>query len=240
MARTKPQFAPAIAPLWHANDIQQRPLATLIPYARNARTHSPDQVRQLAASIQEFGFTTPVLIDADGIIIAGHGRVLAAEQLGLGEVPCITAPEDWSDAKRRAYTLADNKLALNAGWDADLLRVELAELDALVAQGALSLDLAIIGFSPEDLARLHDDADQAALASLASGEDDGETAPAGEGTAASGQDELTAFSTPISHDDLTVVHTAIRAAKRLHGSQTTGEALTDICRSWLEDREPSA
>src|SRR5918993_1596257 len=96
--------------------IAWRPLGELIPYARNPRTHSDAQVAQIAASIREFGWTNPVLIDGDNGILAGHGRVLAARKLGLETVPVIELA-GLSDAERRAYILADNKLALNAGWD---------------------------------------------------------------------------------------------------------------------------
>lgn len=99
----------------------------LIPYARNSRTHSEAQVAQIAASIKEFGFTNPVLIDGEGGIIAGHGRVMAARQLGLADVPCLRLGY-LSDAQKRAYIIADNKLALNAGWDDQMLALELREL----------------------------------------------------------------------------------------------------------------
>jgi len=99
----------------------------LIPYARNSRTHSDAQVAQIAASIKEFGFTNPVLIDADGGIIAGHGRVMGARQLGLAEVPCIRLGH-LTDAQRRAYVIADNRLALNAGWDDAMLALEMRDL----------------------------------------------------------------------------------------------------------------
>lgn len=118
-----------------------------MPYARNARTHSDEQVAQIAASIREWGWTVPVLIDEDGGLIAGHGRVLAARKLGLAEIPVMVAT-GWSEAQKRAYVLADNKLALNAGWDADLLRVELADLQAF------DFDLGLTGFSDEELAGL--------------------------------------------------------------------------------------
>lgn len=122
-------------------------MASLIPYARNARTHSDDQVAQIAASIREWGWTTPVLVDEAGGIIAGHGRVMAARKLGLAEVPVMVAA-GWSEAQRRAYVLADNKLALNAGWDTDLLKVELGELQ----EGGF--DLGLTGFSGDELAAL--------------------------------------------------------------------------------------
>jgi len=125
-----------------------RPVAELIPYARNARTHSAAQVAQIAASIKEFGWTNPVLIDGTGGIIAGHGRVLAARQLGIDPVPCI-ALDHLSEAQRRALTLADNKLALNAGWDQELLQLELTDL------GGLGIDLGLTGFSADELAALN-------------------------------------------------------------------------------------
>jgi DNA modification methylase len=119
----------------------------LIPYARNSRTHSDAQVAQIAASIKEFGFTNPVLIDEDGGIIAGHGRTLAARKLGLAEVPCLRLSY-LSEAQKKAYVIADNKLALNAGWDDEMLKVELSELKDL------DFDLSLIGFDADELANL--------------------------------------------------------------------------------------
>ena len=132
---------------WPADKVERRPVAALIPYARNARTHSDAQIAQIAASIKEWGWTTPVLIDPEGSIIAGHGRVMAARKLGLTEVPVMVA-EGWSDAQKKAYVLADNQLALNAGWDSDLLALELKDLDA----NGFKLDL--IGFDDNFLANL--------------------------------------------------------------------------------------
>ena len=117
---------------------------TLIPYAGNSRTHSAEQVAQIAASIKEFGFNNPVLVDADGGIIAGHGRVMAAQKLGLDEVPTICL-DHLTDAQRRAYVIADNKLALNAGWDEEALQ---AELDRLRDE---DFNLEVVGFTDEDL-----------------------------------------------------------------------------------------
>jgi len=119
----------------------------LIPYVRNSRTHSDAQVAQIAASIKEFGFTNPVLIDEDGGIIAGHGRTLAARKLGLTEVPCLRLSY-LSEAQKKAYVIADNKLALNAGWDDEMLKVELSELKDL------DFDLSLIGFDADELANL--------------------------------------------------------------------------------------
>lgn len=119
-------------------------LSTLTPYVRNSRTHSPQQVKQIAASIREFGFTNPILIDEDGTIIAGHGRVLAAEHLQMKEVPAIRLAY-LSDAQKRAYVIADNKIAENAGWDEEMLKIELSDLHSD------GYDLGIIGFEPEEL-----------------------------------------------------------------------------------------
>lgn len=110
-----------------ARKITQQPTSALVPYARNSRTHSAEQVAQIAASIREFGFTNPVLVDDAGGIVAGHGRVMAAQHLGMAEVPTISV--GWlSESQRRAYVIADNQLALNAGWDESVLVQEVAWL----------------------------------------------------------------------------------------------------------------
>jgi DNA modification methylase len=116
----------------------------LIPYAKNSRTHSEAQVAQIAGSIKEFGFNNPVLIDEENGIIAGHGRVMAAQKLGLQAVPCIRLAH-LSDTQRKAYVIADNRLALNAGWDDQMLTVELQELDSE------SFDLSLLGFEADEL-----------------------------------------------------------------------------------------
>jgi ParB-like chromosome segregation protein Spo0J len=127
--------------------IAWRPLGELIPYAHNPRTHSDAQVAQIAASIREFGWTNPVLVDGQNGIIAGHGRVLAARKLGLERVPVIELAH-MSEAQKRAYVLADNQLALNANWDDELLRLELADLSEL------GFDLELIGFGAGEFERL--------------------------------------------------------------------------------------
>lgn len=116
----------------------------LIPYANNSRTHDDAQVAQIATSIREFGFTNPILIDGEGGIIAGHGRLMAARKLGLDTVPCITL-DNLTDTQKKAYIIADNKLALNAGWDEELLE---GELQALHAD---SFDMGLLGFSAQEL-----------------------------------------------------------------------------------------
>ena len=119
-------------------------VADLIPYLRNSRTHSDEQVTKIAASIKEFGFLNPVIIDGESGIIAGHGRVMAAKKLGLEEVPVIEASH-LTEAQRRAYVIADNRLALDAGWDEEMLRVEFAELEEL------GFDLELTGFDADEL-----------------------------------------------------------------------------------------
>lgn len=132
---------------WRAAEIRQVPVASLVPYARNARTHSPEHVAQIAGSIREFGFTNPVLIDETGGIVAGHGRVLAAQKLGLDAVPCIVLAH-LTATQRRAYVLADNKIALNSGWDDELLRLEIADLKLD------GFDINLTGFSELELGAL--------------------------------------------------------------------------------------
>lgn len=119
----------------------------LIPYARNARTHSKEQINQLRGSLREFGFVNPVIVDKDLNIIAGHGRIMAAKEEGLSEVPCVFA-EHLTDAQKRAYILADNRLALNAGWDEEMLSVELSDL-----MGD-DFDLSLLGFDGAEIDKL--------------------------------------------------------------------------------------
>jgi DNA modification methylase len=147
---------------WPADKVERRAIDGLIPYARNARTHSPAQVAQIAASMREWGWTNPLLIDEQGNLIAGHGRLLAAHQLGFRDVPVMIAA-GWSEAQKRAYVIADNKLALNAGWDAELLGVELGDL---VAGG---FDAELTGFTGDEL--------QALLADNTDGLTDPDAAP---------------------------------------------------------------
>lgn len=127
--------------------LEMRPVTELVPFARNSRTHSDAQVAQIAASIREFGFTNPILTDGENGIIAGHGRLQAARKLGLAEVPTIPLA-GLTDAQKRAYVIADNKLALNAGWDAELLSSEIAGL------GEDGFDLTLLGFNEDELAAL--------------------------------------------------------------------------------------
>jgi hypothetical protein len=132
---------------WPADKVERRKVADLVPYARNARTHSPEQVDQIAASIKEWGWTTAVLVDEAGEIIAGHGRILAAQKLKIAEVPVMVAV-GWTEAQKRAYVIADNKLTLNGGWDPATLKYELLELDHQ------NFDLSLTGFDEDELADL--------------------------------------------------------------------------------------
>ena len=133
--------------------ITYKPVADLIPYARNSRTHSDAQVAQIAASIKEFGWTNPVLLDGDNGIIAGHGRVMAAQKLGETQVPTIELGH-LNPNQKRAYIIADNKLALNAGWDEQMLALEIQDLKDV------GYDLELLGFDLNELQSIDDDDDE--------------------------------------------------------------------------------
>ena len=130
--------------------ITQKKVTELIPYVNNSRTHSDEQVAQIASSIKEFGWTNPILVDGKNGIIAGHGRLLAARKLGHKEVPTIELSE-LTDAQKRAYIIADNKLALNAGWDDEVLKLEIQQLNDL------NFDLTLLGFDEVELAKMFDE-----------------------------------------------------------------------------------
>jgi len=138
--------------------LERWPVERLVPYERNARTHSPEQLAQIAASIVEFGFTNPILVASDAGIIAGHGRLEAAKSLGLPEVPVVVL-DHLTPAQRRAYVIADNQLALISGWDDELLKGELAEL------GELEFDLSLLGWG-ENLPTFESEVDLSALDEL--------------------------------------------------------------------------
>ena len=150
---------------WPADNVERWRLDRLVAFARNARTHSAAQVDQIAASMREWGWTNPILVDEEGTIIAGHGRVEAARKLGLAEAPVMVA-RGWSEAKKRAYVIADNKLALNADWDEELLAAELSDLQTL------AFDLDLVGFDAAELGKLLGPSEQV------DGEDDVPAAPA--------------------------------------------------------------
>jgi ParB-like chromosome segregation protein Spo0J len=129
---------------WPAANVEMRAIKGLVPYARNSRTHSAEQVDQIAASMREWGWTNPVLVDEHDMIIAGHGRILAAHKLGITDAPVMIA-RGWTEAQKRAYVIADNKLALNAGWDTSLLLIESKSLKQM------GFDLALTGFSLQEI-----------------------------------------------------------------------------------------
>lgn len=233
-------------PIAMAKRLQMWPIERLRPYERNARTHSESQLAQLRASIEEFGFTAPILVDSEDGILAGHGRLEAARQLGLPKVPVVVL-DHLTPQQRRAYVIADNKLAENAGWDLDLLALELS---------AVEIDPAVLGFGEEDLARLQDGLElglfeQAGAAAapvtervepepgrpgleLGEGEDDGPD----DATAESGEvEERHVFSVNLLWDDREVVLSAVRAMKERRRLEGTPEALVQICKEWLDGRE---
>ena len=133
--------------------VTHKKVTELIPYVNNSRTHSDEQVAQIAASIKEFGWTNPILVDGKNGIIAGHGRLLAARKLGHKEVPTIELSE-LTEAQKRAYVIADNKLALNAGWDDEVLKLEIAHLNSL------DFDLTLLGFDKIELAKMFDEVEE--------------------------------------------------------------------------------
>jgi ParB-like chromosome segregation protein Spo0J len=203
-----------------ADKVEKWAIDKLIPYARNARTHSDEQISQLAASIKEWGWTTPVLVDEQGGIIAGHGRTLAAQRLQMTEVPVMVA-KGWSEAKKRAYVITDNRLALNAGWDNEMLRLELGDLQGM------DFDLDLTGFTAEEIAAIQfDDDAEAEMPELR----DGDKEPFQQKT----------FT--LHDEQAEVVDNAITLARTNPLSDTglnentNGNALALICHQWLEAR----
>ena len=130
--------------------ITQKKVESLIPYINNSRTHSDEQVAQIAGSIKEFGWTNPILVDGDNSIIAGHGRLLAARKLGYKDVPTIEL-KNLTDTQKKAYIIADNKLALNAGWDNEILSIELGSLQSA------NFNIELLGFDAIELSDLFDE-----------------------------------------------------------------------------------
>ena len=193
----------------------------LIPYARNSRTHSDEQVAQIAASIREFGFTNPVLIDGEDGIIAGHGRVLGARKLGLADVPCIRLAH-LTEMQRRAYIIADNKLALNAGWDTDMLELEMLDLRAA------NYELPIIGFSEDELDEMFSAFDVNQL-------DEMPEMPSGD------RAPFQQITFTLHDSQAEQVRSAIKAAGKIgpyvdsQNENSNGNALSRICETFLTD-----
>lgn len=192
----------------------------LTPYARNSRTHSPEQVAQIAASIKEWGFTTPILIDETGSIIAGHGRLLAAQKLGMQEVPVIIA-DGWTDAQKRAYVIADNKLAMNAGWDDEMLRLEFAELEGL------GFDLELTGFGLDEINGMQfDDECSSELPTLKTGD----------------KEPFQQKTFTLHDEQAAIIDDALMLAKSSPfadtglNENTNGNALALICSEWIRGK----
>lgn len=188
----------------------------LIPYVNNSRTHSDEQVTQVASSIKEFGFTNPILIDEDGGIIAGHGRLMASKKLGLDEVPTITLA-GLTEAQKKAYVIADNQLALNSGWDLDQLRVEMERLSEL------DFDLSVVGFENDVLDKLLDI--DAELPDLPDGD----------------RDPFQQKTFTLHDQQASVIDDAITLAKTNPcidtglNENSNGNAIAFICEQWIKD-----
>ena len=203
-----------------ADTVEKWSIDKVFPYVNNSRTHSEEQVSQIAASMKEWGWTNPVLVDESGQIIAGHGRVLAARKLGITEVPVVIA-KGWSEAKKKAYVIADNKLALNAGWDNEMLRLEFAEI------GELNFDLELTGFAAEEIASFQFDNDaESEMPKLR----DGEKEPFQQKTFTLHDEQA-----EIVDNAITLARTSPLADTGLN-ENTNGNALSLICRQWLEAR----
>ena len=199
-------------------DYKKIKIESLIPYVNNSRTHSDEQVAQIAASIKEFGFTNPVLIDGDGGIIAGHGRVMAARKLNLNEVPCIVLSH-LSEAQKKAYIIADNQLPLNAGWDDEMLRVELGGLDDA------DFDLSLTGFSLDEINSLmFDDDCEIEMPELA----DGDKEPFQQKTFTLHDEQASII------DDAVTLARSNPLCDTGINENSNGNALTMICNEWLE------
>ena len=199
--------------------INYRKSGDLIPYVNNSRTHSEQQVQQVASSIKEFGFTNPILIDEDSGIIAGHGRLMAAQKLGLDEVPTITL-EGLTEAQRKAYVIADNQLAMNAGWDFEALRIEVDRLSEL------DVDIDLLGFDDDFLNDLLFDSDSESIFP----------------DIASGEKEPYQKKTFTLHDEqVAIIDDAVMLARTNPLSDSSlndnsnGNAIAFICDDWLKN-----
>lgn len=199
-------------------DYKKVSVEKLIPYARNSRTHSSEQVDQIAASIKEFGFLNPIITDGENGIVAGHGRVMAAKKLGLKELPCIDASH-LTETQRRAYIIADNKIAINSDWDTEMLRVEFDELKEA------DFDLELTGFSLDEISELEFDSDcEIEMPEL----NDGDKEPFQQKT----------FT--LHDEQAAVVDDAVALARTNPLADTginengNGNALALICQQWLE------
>lgn len=196
--------------------IEQRKVADLIPYAANSRTHSDAQVAQIAASIKEFGWTNPILVDGEDTLIAGHGRLLAARKLNMDKVPVIVL-DHLTKAQQRALVIADNQLALNAGWDMDMLENEIRDL------ADNDFDLDVLGFSDDELDKMLAEVDAITLPDLADGE----------------KEPFQQMTFTLHDEQVEQVKEAIEAAKAMgpfvdsFNENGNGNALARICETFL-------
>lgn len=212
--------------------IVYRDVAELNPYENNSRKHSDSQIEQIAKSIDEFGFNNPILLDGESGIIAGHGRFHAALVLGMDKVPTIDLSH-LTDLQKRAYIIADNKIALNGEWDVELLGIE---LDAL---NAADVDLGLLGFSPDDLQRISDDRDLEAIKRMGDADDDEDedepeekAEPTTEGRTGP---ELFPLSLMLEHVQREVVFAALKKAKKAHDLETSSQAIWAICKEYINE-----
>lgn len=200
---------------------------SLIPYINNSRTHTEEQIGQIAASIKEFGWTNPILLDGDNGIIAGHGRLRAAIKLSIAKVPCINLAH-LTENQKKAYVIADNKIALNSGWDIQILTLE---LDAL---RDADIDLGLMGFSEADLSRIADDQDLAKLNNMVDGADE-EEEEAHDGDSEKPDSELFPLSVMLEHEQRDTVFKALKKAKNENYLDTSGQALWVICKEYINE-----
>lgn len=203
-------------------DIEHIPVGDLIPYARNSRTHSDEQVNQIVASLNEWGFTNPLLLDENNQIIAGHGRLMAAKKAGYEKVPCMIA-KGWTEAQKKAYVIADNKLALNSGWDDEMLALEFEELQEL------GFDIELTGF---DIGQINEFIDPFA-----------DVEEVGLPEMAEGDKEPFQQKTFTLHDEQAdIIDDAITKAKTFPHYDTgindnsNGNAIAFICDEWLKGK----
>jgi ParB-like chromosome segregation protein Spo0J len=204
--------------------IEQVKIDKLIPYANNAREHDDKQIAQIAGSIREYGFNNPILIDENNTLIAGHGRLYAAMKLELKDVPCIRLPH-LTELQKKAYILADNKIALNSHWNASMLDLELRALQ----DG--NIDLSTLGFNEADLSRLADDKDQERLDAMVAdaGIDDDESTQK-----TNDNEDMFPLSFMLENDHRDTIFKALRKAKEKHSFENSGQALWVICKEYLD------
>ena len=205
--------------------IEYRNTKDLIPYVNNSRTHDDNQVMQIASSIKEFGFTNPILVDGDKGVIAGHGRLKAAKILNIDSVPVIEL-QHLTPAQKKAYIIADNKLALNAGWDIELLHLEMEGLREF------DYDITLTGFSEDDLARLADDIDLMRMKDMEKDASDKESS--GEDKKPNAE-ELFPFSVMIDHYQRETIFAALRKAKQEHDLENSSQAIWAICKEYIDE-----